>query len=250
MVLDKQQAITIYYKFVCTKVKAHIDGLVQERRTSNSIAYTLELHFSCTNPSTIDLWNSLTVFFSPKNERHFNFHYWMSYITWFWQPDKSDKHGSKLQFRLLDCKIYLEMSSSMWLVSDPVLSNSTQHNQHMQQRPYLPGHTWYILRADSRLVPSQWETSLQSNAISHWMGANLESALYSVPDVSSQDLLYPCDQGAVPVMLTKIFPPTFCILNMVTWEKLANHCLTCQCLMLDYTCTCIYIYIYIYGYWR
>ena len=32
-------------------------------------------------------------------------------------------------------------------------------------------------RADSRLVPSQWETSLQSNAVSHWLGANLESAL-------------------------------------------------------------------------
>ena len=32
-------------------------------------------------------------------------------------------------------------------------------------------------RADSRLVPSQWETSLQSNAVSHWPGANLESAL-------------------------------------------------------------------------
>ena len=32
-------------------------------------------------------------------------------------------------------------------------------------------------RADSRLALSQWETSLQSNAISHWLGANLESAL-------------------------------------------------------------------------
>ena len=32
-------------------------------------------------------------------------------------------------------------------------------------------------RADSRLVPSQWETSLQSNAVSHWLGANLETAL-------------------------------------------------------------------------
>ena len=31
--------------------------------------------------------------------------------------------------------------------------------------------------ADSRLAPSQWETSLQSNAISHWLGENLESAL-------------------------------------------------------------------------
>ena len=28
---------------------------------------------------------------------------------------------------------------------------------------------------DSRFAPSQWETSLQSNAVSHWLGANLES---------------------------------------------------------------------------
>ena len=33
-------------------------------------------------------------------------------------------------------------------------------------------------RSDSRLAPSQWETALQSNAVSHWLGANLESALY------------------------------------------------------------------------
>ena len=32
-------------------------------------------------------------------------------------------------------------------------------------------------RADSKLAPSQWETSLQSNAVSHWLDANLESAL-------------------------------------------------------------------------
>ena len=31
-------------------------------------------------------------------------------------------------------------------------------------------------RADSRLAPSQWEM-LQSNVTSHWLGANLESAL-------------------------------------------------------------------------
>ena len=29
----------------------------------------------------------------------------------------------------------------------------------------------------NRFAPSQWETSLQSNAISHWLGANLQSAL-------------------------------------------------------------------------
>ena len=32
-------------------------------------------------------------------------------------------------------------------------------------------------RVDSMIAPSQWKTSLQSNAVSHWLGANLESAL-------------------------------------------------------------------------
>ena len=40
--------------------------------------------------------------------------------------------------------------------------------------------THYISRADSRFTPSQWETSLQSNAVSHWLGANLLSALISI----------------------------------------------------------------------
>ena len=33
----------------------------------------------------------------------------------------------------------------------------------------------YNYKADSRLAPSQWETSLQSNAVSHWLSASLES---------------------------------------------------------------------------
>ena len=32
-------------------------------------------------------------------------------------------------------------------------------------------------RADSRFVPSKWETALLCNDVSHWLGANLESAL-------------------------------------------------------------------------
>ena len=35
----------------------------------------------------------------------------------------------------------------------------------------------YLYRADSRLAHSQWETSLQTNAIFHWLGTNLESVL-------------------------------------------------------------------------
>ena len=41
---------------------------------------------------------------------------------------------------------------------------------------WLIFHDWYsglILG----LLPSQWETALQSNAVSHWLGAYLESAL-------------------------------------------------------------------------
>ena len=33
------------------------------------------------------------------------------------------------------------------------------------------------LRADLRIAPSQWQMLLQCNAVSHWLGANLESAL-------------------------------------------------------------------------
>ena len=31
-----------------------------------------------------------------------------------------------------------------------------------------------LYMADSRLARSQWETSLQSNAVSHWLGAKLD----------------------------------------------------------------------------
>ena len=46
--------------------------------------------------------------------------------------------------------------------------------------PKLSGSSSLSLyfRADSRFAPSQWVTSLQSNTVSHWLGASLESALY------------------------------------------------------------------------
>ena len=34
-----------------------------------------------------------------------------------------------------------------------------------------------LLRADSRFAPSQWETSLLCNDVSHWLGTSLESSL-------------------------------------------------------------------------
>ena len=48
-------------------------------------------------------------------------------------------------------------------------------------------------RADSRLAISQWETSLQNNAVSHWLGANLESALCCKMPLYSVQVL--CETG-------------------------------------------------------
>ena len=61
------------------------------------------------------------------------------------------------------------------------------YNQPWNSRAFSTGVStvWALSilnRADSRFVPSQWETSLQSNTVSHWLGTNLESALlYTVP---------------------------------------------------------------------
>ena len=53
-------------------------------------------------------------------------------------------------------------------------------------RKAFPCHD-IILWADSMFAPSQWETSLQSNAVSHWLGGNIESALIVI------SLLQSCD---------------------------------------------------------
>ena len=43
--------------------------------------------------------------------------------------------------------------------------------------------TWLWCRSDAGLAPSLWETSFQSNAVSHGLGAHLESALWPVSPV-------------------------------------------------------------------
>ena len=81
-------------------------------------------------------------------------------------------------------------------------------------------HYWHdsqlIFRADSRLPPSQWEMSLQSNTDSHWLGANLESPLILLLANTSQS----------EAMLEKGCPPAGiwienCICKASTWPLLA-----------------------------
>ena len=51
---------------------------------------------------------------------------------------------------------------------------------------------WSRSSADSRFVPSQWETPLLCNDVSHWLGANLESALRSYFRGVSSGLMWLC----------------------------------------------------------
>ena len=50
------------------------------------------------------------------------------------------------------------------------LHRSNWHETKVSKKPY-------VVRANSMFAPSQWETVLFCNDVSHWQGANLESAL-------------------------------------------------------------------------
>ena len=43
--------------------------------------------------------------------------------------------------------------------------------------PYRSYTIWIKIQADLRFAPSQWETVLRCNDVSHWLGTSLESAL-------------------------------------------------------------------------
>ena len=46
------------------------------------------------------------------------------------------------------------------------------------------------MRADSRFVPSKWETALLCSDVSHWLGANLEAALDMYSQNNQMNLLF------------------------------------------------------------
>ena len=66
----------------------------------------------------------------------------------------------------------------------------------------------------ARLAPSQWETLLQSNTTSHWLGANLESALQPInpPSLSASVSPIPMlSQCFVTINQSTIPAPTECL---------------------------------------
>ena len=76
------------------------------------------------------------------------------------------------------------LGNTMIITRSPIMSNklglvkTTEEQGHWRLDASKRLNGWYH-RADFRLAHSQWETSLQSNTVSQWLGANLESALIS-----------------------------------------------------------------------
>ena len=58
-----------------------------------------------------------------------------------------------------------------------VSSREDLHDSHISLRTAGRSQRGIYYRADSRFVPSQWQAVLLCNDVSHWVGANLESAL-------------------------------------------------------------------------
>ena len=69
------------------------------------------------------------------------------------------------------------------------------YRTHIEALYYWPFVRWICrrpvdipsqTRADSRFTPSQWETALLCNDVSHWLGASLESALQTARPIMRQ----------------------------------------------------------------
>ena len=74
-------------------------------------------------------------------------------------------------------------------------------------RDIVPSHKHRCkCRADSRLAPSQREAALQSNAVSHWLGANLEAPMQMMPQSVMLTWLWHCKRRiSCAVMIDRLF---------------------------------------------
>ena len=82
-----------------------------------------------------------------------------------------------------------------------------------------------VCRSDSRLAPSQWETLLQSNAVSHWLGTNLESSLkLNQPWDGSALSFYWNNDDFWLLQLKEILHRNFNQIHMVSLTKCISQC--------------------------
>ena len=92
--------------------------------------------------------------------------------------------------------------------------HSRFHNFHPYPSDLLHGHCG--TRVDSRPAPSQWETSLKSNAVSHRLGANLQSAL-------GIDTITPGSVGNEKQPWSASIHPVECDIKLLIYLKTSRH---------------------------
>ena len=116
---------------------------------------------------------------SANERRRYIGSFWLSpYLEW---PLKTGMTISVLTAELSWCQLQA-MPVSIVIFVQPGNNFPQRKTNHPTTAPptlllLLSPCRAFLVRADSRFVPSQWETSLQSNAVSQWLGANLKSAL-------------------------------------------------------------------------
>ena len=90
-----------------------------------------------------------------------------------WLPDVPCINHEKLSCSSRFHNVYMHVKS---FISPVASGDSYQAKINNWFKCYFCCDIYH--KADSRFAPSQWETALQSNTVSHWLGASLESALY------------------------------------------------------------------------
>ena len=91
----------------------------------------------------------------------------------------SESHGAKITFASIT-GLYGRLqpiAADQWLVIRQGICLSSVRSLQWGWSSEMVKITMFVYRADSRFAPSQWETALLCNDVSHWLGANLESAL-------------------------------------------------------------------------
>ena len=107
----------------------------------------------------------------------------------------SAMHWSYVFLALTNQNLFWRQQSQKWNINKTADSLKTLHTSPSWARGKTRGSVFQDEITGLILGSSQWEMSLQSNAVSHWLAANLESALnykgrnmYNISD--SQDTPY------------------------------------------------------------
>ena len=118
-----------------------------------------------------------------RNGGHFVQGRWVkTQPVFMWDPNYTCRYPSTQQCCAISIRsadwivihFFLPMFFRLWIIQNGH-PNPVEYYRTARFKILSNKKSFINIRADSRLAPSQWEMSVQSNAISHWMGANLES---------------------------------------------------------------------------